>query len=599
MSYSILRDINKEIQNYQTKRIQVVPGLYYNQYDTLNKIFFYHNSKYVTGEVDDDGDRKYFHNINRNPCKVFSKAIDFDTKNIRLLTTEGGDSLKTWFMERDLKYWMSNQQFGVILNRLFRDLPVYGTVVLKVVDGKPLFVDLRNFIVEQSAEDLDCANYIIELHNYSPAEFRKIGKQMKWKQEDIDKVIEEFHKMKDESHIKLYERYGEVCVEDGDGKKTYPYKRVFVADVGLDEYDNYGRLTVTHSGVELSSDDWDLEDNPYWEFHADKISGRWLGVGVVEELFEPQVALNQSTNLQNKTSYWAALKIFQSRDSAINRNLSTDVRNGEVLNVDSEITPINMASSENLAFFNQQDQKWLRNRDELTFSYDVVQGERLPAGTPLGSAQIAVTQTMSYFEQIQENVALAVKEMLYKVIIPQFEKDSTPEHTIRLVGKDLDKYVEMCKNKLVLEEIIRQVTSGLAFPTNEDMDVISTSIEESIKQHKEKLLTIPKGFYKDVKYDVDIDITGESMDTRVRQATVFAILQAVTADPTMIKDPVKKKILYMIAENGGINPNELFELEKSNVGDLVPQVNPVQGAGGGVSAPVLNFGVPGKVGATL
>src|SRR3990167_1146970 len=113
---NILKQINEEIQNYQTKQIQIAPGLSFNQYETLNKIIFYHNSKYVTGETDDEGDRKYFYNINRNPCKVFSKAIDFDTKNIRLLTTESGDSLKTWFMERDLKYWMRDKQFGKILN---------------------------------------------------------------------------------------------------------------------------------------------------------------------------------------------------------------------------------------------------------------------------------------------------------------------------------------------------------------------------------------------------------------------------------------------------------------------------------------------------
>src|SRR3990167_4274051 len=143
-----------------------------------------------------------------------------------------------------------------------------------------------------------------------------------------------------------------------------------------------------------------------------------------------------------------------------------------------------------------------------------------------------MTQTLSYFEQIQENIAMDIKEMLYKVIIPQFEKDNTTEHTLRLVGKDLDTFIAMVKNEMVLKEIIRQVTSGKPFPTSEERDAMEIAISESIKQNKEKLIKIPKGFYKDVKYDVDIDITGESIDTRVRQATIFAVLQAITADPT-------------------------------------------------------------------
>src|SRR3990167_4458314 len=591
----ILKEINLEIENFKNKQIQIVPGLTFNQYDTLNSIFFYYNSKFATGGVDDEGDRKYFYNIVKNPCKVFSKAIDFDTKNIRLLTTGGGDPLKTWFMERDLKFWMRDKQFGKVLNRLFRELPIFGTVVLKIIEGHPYFVDLRNFIVQQAADDLDSSHYIIEIHNLTVEGFRKVAKRMGWSQAKVNEVINKFHQMKGASHIRLYERYGEV-EKQLNGIKTYPRQRVFIADVGVDEFDQYGQLTIPKPGVELSSEDW--EGHPYWEFHAEKVPGRWLGVGVVETLFEPQIAENQHCNLENKTSFWAALRIFQTRDSAISRNLFTDTKNGEIINVDSEITQVDM-TDRNLAFFNQQYQKWLRNRDELTFSYDVVQGERLPAGTPLGSAQIAAAQTLSYFEQIQESVAMDIKEMLYEVILPQFEKENMSEHTLRLVGQDLDQFVDMVKNEMVLKEVIRLALKSLnggTFPTNKYRDVIGIAVEETIKQGKEKLLTVPRNFYKDIKYDVDIDITGESVDTRVRYATKFAILQAITADPTMTTDPIKRKILFGMAEDGGVNPNDLFGVEKKIPSDLVPAD---RRAGGGVSAPALGARLPGLVEQTI
>lgn len=584
----LLRQINKEIGDFETKQVQVVPGFTFNQKETLEQIILYHNSKFKSGDVDDEGDRKYFYNITRNPCKVFTKAIDFDTKNIRLLTAGGGDPIKTWFMERDLKFWMRDKQFGKVLNRIFRELPIFGSVVLKIVKGEPYFVDLRNFVVEQGAESLDVSNYITEIHNLTTTEFRKIGKQMKWKQEDIDKTIEEFHKMKNISHIRLYERYGEVA-EESNGSIKYPYKRTFIADVGVDEYDNYGRLEVQHKGVELSSEEWG--PHPYWEFHINKVAGRWLGIGVVEELFEPQIKQNEIANLQGKSAKWKALMIFQTRDNAFNRNLATDIRNGEVLNVDSEVTQVNMADY-NLAFFNEETRKWMANRDELTFSYDAVQGERSPAGTPLGSTQISIGQTLSYFEGVQEEVAMDIKEMLYAVVLPEFEKQSTQEHTIRLVGKDLDQYIGMVKNMLVAQEIIRIAVSGSKFPTNDDKDAIGVAIEESIKQGKEKILDVPKNFYKDLKYDIDIDITGESVDTRVRYATRFAILQAITADPTMTQDPVKKKILYGMAEDGGINPADLFEETSSK--DKMAEMMPQKGAGGGVSAPAMGAQIPGQ-----
>ena len=590
----MLKQLNQEIEDFKNKQIQIVPGLSFNQYETIQKIYFYYNSKFVTGDVDDEGDRKYFYNITKNPCKVFSKAVDFDTKNIRLLTTGGGDPLKTWFMERDLKYWMRDKQFGKVLNRIFKELPVFGSVVLKIVEGFPYFVDLRNFVVEQSGDTLDGMNYITEIHNFTVHQFRKAAKQMKWPADKVDEAIKKYHEMKGVSHLRVYERYGEVEEETEAGVKSYPYKRVFYADVGVDEYDNYGRLTATHMGVELSSEEW--EGHPYWEFHAEKMPGRWLGIGVVETLFEPQIAENERVNQQSKASYWAALRVFQTRDSAVNRNLLTDTRNGEILNVDSEITQIDM-SDRNLAFFNDQHARWMSNRDELTFTYDVVQGERLPAGTPLGSAKLAVSQTLSYFEQIQENIAMDVKEMLYEVIIPQFEKESTSEHILRLVGNDLDQFVAMVKNDLVLKEVVRMALRnfGSKFPTNEDKDIIGVSVEQAIKQGKEKLLTIPKGFYKDAKYDVDIDITGESVDTRVRQATKFALIQAITADPTMTTDPVKRKFLFSMAEDGGVNPNDFFDVEQKGLEQMVPPGR----AGGGVSAPAIGQPLQGEAAQTI
>lgn len=592
----LLRQINQEVLDYQSKNIQIVQGMYFNQKQTIEKIYFYYNSKFMTGEIDEEGDRKYFYNIVKNPCKVFSKAIDFDTKNIRLLTAGGGDPLKTWFMERDLKYWMRDKQFGLVLNRLFKELPIYGTVVLKVVDGTPHFVDLRNFIVDQGADTISSMNYKTEIHNLTASQFRKVASKMGWEQSKVDKVIDEFHKMKGTSHIRLYERYGEVAQMKDGIPTSYPYQRSFLADVGVDEYDQFGNLMAQHEGVLLDAQDWD--GDPYWEFHAEKMPGRWLGIGVVETLFEPQIKENEIANVQTKTTYWAGLRVFQTRDSAINRNMMTDVRNGEILNSDSEITQVDM-SDRNLAFFNEETQKWLKNRDELTFSYDVVQGERLPAGTPLGSAKIAVSQTLSYFEQIQETIALDVKEMLYEVVLPTFQKENTSEHTLRLVGQDLDAFIGMVKNDMVMKEIIRQVTSGKPFPTNQEKDVIGLAIEESIRQHKEKILTIPKGFYKDLKYDVDIDITGESVDTRVRYATRFAILQAITADPTMTTDPTKRKILAGMAEDGGLNPADFLETPKNDIGNLTNMSPENRRAGGGVSAPAMGASIPGQETATV
>ena len=98
--------INQERADFETKDILIVEGFSFNQKQTINRIYRYYNSKFENGDTDADGDKKYFYNIVRNPCKVTTKGIDFDPKDIRILTASGGSPLQTWFFERDLKYWI-------------------------------------------------------------------------------------------------------------------------------------------------------------------------------------------------------------------------------------------------------------------------------------------------------------------------------------------------------------------------------------------------------------------------------------------------------------------------------------------------------------
>ncbi len=251
-------------------------------------------------------------------------------------------------MERDLKFWMRDKQFGKVLNRIFMELPIFGSVVLKVVNGNIYFVDLRNFIVEQSADNLDQANYIIEKHPYTVMGFRKVAKEMGWDKKVVNETIQKFREMKDARHIMVYERYGEV----EDAKGNWDYRRVYLADVGIDEQDQATQRVIPYRGVELKSDV--IEEHPYWEYHLEKIPGRWLGIGVIETLFEPQIRENELANLQSKASYWRAIILFKSQDPGRGgKNLLRESSNGDI--IDTSAGDINQldVSDRNLAFFNE------------------------------------------------------------------------------------------------------------------------------------------------------------------------------------------------------------------------------------------------------
>jgi len=109
----ITKKIKEEIEEFG-QDFEIVPSFTFNHPKTLTRVYLYYNSKFETGDIDEDGDKKYFFNM--------TKMIDFDTKDIRILTAEGGSLIKTWLFERDLRFWMKDKGFGLILNRLFKKL---------------------------------------------------------------------------------------------------------------------------------------------------------------------------------------------------------------------------------------------------------------------------------------------------------------------------------------------------------------------------------------------------------------------------------------------------------------------------------------------
>lgn len=578
MEGTLLKQITEEKQAFDTEDITIVNGYTFNQKKTIEKIYRFYNSIFENGVIDNEGDRKYFYNVVRNPCKVTTKMIDFDTKDIKIHTAAGGTTLTTWFYEKDLHQWMKENDFGKVLNRIFTELPIFGSVVLKVINGKPYFVDLKNFIVsEASANTLNDAGALIERHLYTPREFRKQGEKMGW--DNIEKTIQA-HRETKEPYIAVYERYGDVG-EWKDNKMIYSYRRIYIADVGRDERDTDGTI-IYHDGIVLANDT--IKKHPYYEFHINKVAGRWLGVGVVESLFDIQTRQNEIANVTAKGTYWNALRIFQTRGTFAGQSIR-EFANGHVIdNCENEITPVN-TQDPNLTFFINETQKWNALRDEMTLAYDVVQGERLPAGTPLGSAQIAASMAQSYFDQVREDIALDLKSFLYDVILPEFEKKNSNEHVIRLVGEDFEKIRDIQISQKTNAEFYQFIGRTGKIPTKEEYEFIKASVVDTENKRAEKLALIPKAFYKDIKYKLDIIITDENKDTRTMTQVYFAALQAITADPTVLTDRTKRKIFTNALENSGVNIEDLVPpAPTQTMAQLVGQT-PMRGAGGGVSAP--------------
>lgn len=563
----MLEQIENEIRSYKERRIPIAPGFDFNAKDTIDTIYHYFYSNFESGEKDSEDFKKYFYNIVRNPCQVERKAIDFDTKDINVKTAGGGNPWVTWFFERDLKLWLKKTRFGLLLNQIFEDLPKFGTSVLKFVDGKPYRVDIRNLMVEQDADSIEEANYVIEKHTYSLLGFRKAAEEHNW--ENVEELLD---KASPDSYIDVYERYG--LDEDAD------YSRHIVGTIKEKQTRGYFTEIMPAKKSEiLDETKLKMDECPYRDIHREKIPGRWLGVGLVEVLKDNQIRMNELTNLKVKASYWATKMLYQTRDEGVVRNLLTDTKNGDVLSINSEVMRV-PTEERNLHAYNQEEQRWLQNRDEVSFSYDVTRGERLPAGTPLGSAQLAAAQSGAYFDVIRENIAGRIKEILWEDIIPSFEKQATKEHHVRLVGEDLNEYHKLMESVRGRKRLIRHIGDAKKWPTSDQYRFLKAVRNELAR--KEENVEIPKDYYKDLEYQIDIVITGESRDDRMKYGAQVSLLQLIGSNPQVLEDPRTRKIVYKLAEQAGVPAAELAQSQPAGIQQAASQLRM---GGGGVSRP--------------
>jgi hypothetical protein len=166
----------------------------------------------------------------------------------------------------------------------------------------------------------------------------------------------------------------------------------------------------------------------------------------------------------------------------------------------------------------------------------------------------------------------------------------------KIAGEDIDKLAELVSNVNVKYKILQKVLDTGRLPDVNGLEVLKIISERETKGKGEIQLTVPKDWYKDAKYEIEIDITGESESAAVKAQALITTLQAITTDPTILQDPTKKRIFSKYLEQVGISLADLESNVPANTGGERPQipVGEVSGAGGGISAPTELQGTIGE-----
>jgi len=383
-------NINSIVEEYKKESLDCNPVYAPSNYEIIELIDCYFANKYRDNEFDSSGYKKAFFNIVVNPTEIAAKMIDLDTKDIRIVAEDGQSYYPAWLFGKELKIWMKDkknkdgQTFGQLLNQMVYNSTKYGHLVAKKAKDTVHLVPIQNISCDDpTAKDFLSCDIVVEEHEYTPTQLRN---QSNWK--NIEDVIAQ---LENEGVIKVYE----ISTLDKDGDNYF----IEPAGCNSDDYVLYqGRV-----------DRKDLYKEIKWE----SMPGRCLGRGQVEKLFEAQIVKNRNEHYLGAGYRWSSRKLWQTRDDNVAKNLITEVEDGEVLTVNSEITPIAM-EERNLSAIMAGDKKWDELISALSFSYEPLSGQSPKASTPLGTTVLQTKMAGQFYELKQEELGMFIKDILFE-----------------------------------------------------------------------------------------------------------------------------------------------------------------------------------------
>jgi hypothetical protein len=576
---SICSIVRQKEQDYINGTTTLSKYVEFSQYDNLEKIEAYLNSKHISGETDSMGREKPFFNIVTSAVNIWYRATDIDRKDIRIKATKFSDVVASFLATVHLQEWMKKENFGTFLNDWGRSLARYGSTVLKFVEAdgtlKPSVIPWNRLITDTI--DFE-NNVVIEKLYYTPAQLRK---NKSYDQEMVEALLDSATKretiggeQKDNlsGYICVYEVHGELplsyLTDKQDDEIVYRQQMHVVSFVGKKE----------RSGRSMKYDDYTLykgreTKNPYMITHLIREDGRAQAIGAVEHLFEAQWMQNHSVKQIKDQLDLASKLIFQTSDgNYAGRNVLTSIENGDIMvhAIDEPLTHL-ANNSQDITSLQNFAQQWKQLGNEINGISESLMGQQPPSGTAWRQTQALLQESHSLFEIMTENKGLHIEDMVRTYIIPYLKKqmDTTAEVVATLDDQGIAQFDAM----YVPSEAIRQSNNQIKeqilngeIADQPDMQGIEQGIRNGLAQNGSQRFIKPseissktwKELFSDLEWEVEVEVTAENTNKEAVLTTLSTVLQTVAANPLVLQDPNMRLVFNKIlTETGNISPLQL------------------------------------------
>lgn len=530
-TFNIFANLNKAITNFDNNTVNVIPadnhqnterrylggghnGYEFSQRELLIDIDMAYNSVYKNGRYDAQGQRKTYLNIVRFYTQVAIKNTDIDTKNFVFTPSDYSKEniWGVWFFKRQFSNWIKQSEFGKTINDLLYDFNKYGSAVAKKTKNNITRVPLRSIRCDQSA-----ATLLEGVKGGTPMILEHDMSYIDYSEYPVYAEVDPY-----EGKRKIYEMYsymskGNLLNLQNKGAKEKDYKE-FVLTMSIlmpakEAEGTEGKKVEGYSEKLCFVEQ--IDELPFQEVHSEKIDGRWLGLGNVEKQLENQIARNTSANLRKRNMLWSSKKMFYTQGDAIGKNLVKNVQDGEILQVglNGQISTIDTASR-GLNDFTQDEQIWEDNGQKQSFAFESATGESMASGTPFRLGAMLSNSVMSYFDRQKEIFGLFLQDVYEEQLIPIFKARAKDD--IAVIGSTEEGY-SMLKD-MFIDFNVNDFYAKLALDPNVfDYNIppheeIVAKITKDIVKSPYLYPSLTKDLYKNAKYTINLNITGEAID---------------------------------------------------------------------------------------
>lgn len=606
MSDSVGAQVRRLESEYIRGNAQLSKYVNFSMVETLDRIAAYLSSKHISGEFDSLGREKPFFNICVAAANIWFRATDINTSQIKIRATKSKDWLDSFLATIKLQEWMRKEQFASFLNEWGRVLSRYGSAVVKFVENSSGLhihvtpwttlivdpIDMENNPVIEVLELTEAQLYMrVQTNGYDAAQVKLLCDAVR-----VRETVEKRRKDNRIGYIKLYEIHGNLSKAQYNAGKGIEVKKgdddIFFQQVHVISYvgkkgsrgKEYQDFTL-YCGKE--------DKSPYMLTHLLKEDDRTLSIGAVEYIFDAQWMVNHAKKTEKDTLDIASRLILQTADSRfVGKNVLENIESGDILVHSAgnymNLTKVEMSKPE-LQQLESNSQGWQALAKEITGTPDALRGISSGSSVSAYRAQaLQAQQAQTLFTMMTQNKGLSVIDMMTGRVLPYIKK--TDLNNAKEIAATLDSHdIQRIDSAYIKSEAVKRTNKQVLGKIGENIDRIgkgqplqpidvgammqqnTADVQDSMtslggqrffKPSEISSKTWAKQF-KDLEWEFNIDVTGESEDIQDKLTSINNALAMVLQPGFETNKRAQALVARTLELTGAMSPVEYYSIPAS------------------------------------